>query len=253
MKQPTNLKTLLGLPFSRYEKFHKSTNIVKLIKPVPKSKWPPAWKKIYYKGYNRLDQLILPPPRRDDSVSLFRALFERKSSRIFSKMPVKMQSLSTLLYFSSGINKKKRPDRRFYPSAGGRFPLEIYLISLNCEITNGIYHYNIPSHCLEKLALIQTLDFQQYFNQKWISKAACLILISSVFKRTTVKYGNRGYRYILIETGHLAQNLYLCTTALNLTATAIGGFNDGKINKLLDIDGVNESVVYILAVGNINK
>ena len=65
-----------------------------------------------------------------------------------------------------------------------------------------------------------------------------------------MKYGDRGYRHVLAEAGHLAQNLYLISSALGLSCCAMGGYYDEEINNLLDIDGVGESIVYILAIGN---
>lgn len=76
-----------------------------------------------------------------------------------------------------------------------------------------------------------------------------MIAISSVFGRNKVKYGERGYRYSLIDRGHLGQNIYLVSTLLKLNCCAIGGYVDGKINKLLDVDGTEESVVALHAMG----
>ena len=70
-----------------------------------------------------------------------------------------------------------------------------------------------------------------------------------MFKRTILSYGDRGYRHILVEAGHLGQNIYLNSVALGLSCCAIGGYIDDKLNSLIDVDGLNESVVYVLAVG----
>jgi SagB-type dehydrogenase family enzyme len=86
-------------------------------------------------------------------------------------------------------------------------------------------------------------------NQDWISKSNVIFLITSVFLRNQTKYGERGLRHIFLEGGHLAQNVYLIGASLNLKVCAIGGFVDDRINKILDIDGEDEGIIYVLAVG----
>ena len=88
------------------------------------------------------------------------------------------------------------------------------------------------------------------FNQKWIKKSAMLIIVTAIFERTTTKYGDRGYRHILTEYGHIAQNVYLLSSAFGLGCCSIGGFIDNGLNKLLDIDPVDESVIGVIAVGS---
>ncbi|MEK7597021.1 MAG: SagB/ThcOx family dehydrogenase [Patescibacteria group bacterium] len=245
------LEILLKRPFLAYEKFHSLTNINAKqfsVKQLSRSEWPETWKKQYFKGYPRLPQVSLPKPNLSP-LSLQTILEKRRSKRTFSAIPMSRQSLSTLLYYSAGINQHNRKINRFYPSAGGRFPLEVYVVSTNTQFSKGLYHYYVPSHSLEKLSLLNDFSYKNYFNQKWIEKANSLILITGVFKRNTIKYQNRGYRYILLEAGHIGQNFYLVSTALGLSCCAIGGFADNNFNNLLDIDGINESVLYVLAIG----
>ena len=83
-----------------------------------------------------------------------------------------------------------------------------------------------------------------------IESAAAVILITAVFQRTTFKYGERGYRFALIEAGHVAQNIDLIAGALRLPAANLGGFFDREVEALLDVDGVEQSLVYAVAVGS---
>ncbi len=80
--------------------------------------------------------------------------------------------------------------------------------------------------------------------------SAAVILITAVFQRTTFKYGERGYRFALIEAGHVAQNIDLVAGALHLPAANLGGFFDRELEALLDIDGVEQSLVYAVALGS---
>ncbi|MBM3712971.1 MAG: SagB/ThcOx family dehydrogenase, partial [Actinobacteria bacterium] len=178
------------------------------------------------------------------------ALIQRKSSRIFTKR-LSLSQIGTLLYYSSGINKNKHFNEpyRFYPSAGARYPLELYIISLRSNLPSGLYHYYVKNHSLEVLLRMEKFDFNKYLLQKAFNKCSVLIIITAVFQRNLMKYGDRGYRYILIEAGHVGQNIYLLSSALNLNCCAVGGFVDDSLNNLLHIDGLHESVLYVFAVG----
>lgn len=249
MKQDAFLEKLLNIPTTLGEKFISGTKIKKNIPTLDKKKWPDAWKKVYFKGYVRLEEIKLPQPHLP-SISLKQSLMDRKSTRKFSNIPLSASEIGNLLYYSAGLrNHSSTYGNRFYPSAGARYPLEIYILSLNTELPKGLYHYYLKSHSLEKLCKFNTSEMKSHFNQSWISKSGLLILITSVFNRTTMKYGDRGYRHILIEAGHLGQNIYLNANALKLSCCAIGGFIDDNLNKLIDIDGVKESIIYIHAIG----
>lgn len=252
MKLKTNLDRLLGKPYADFEKFHQKTKIKKLnVDLLDPNKWPKEWKTVQFKGYGRLAEIVLPKSQSLTNYSLHTALKKRSSIRKFSNQPLPLEKLSTLLYYSAGLNNIKNSTirGRFYPSAGARYPLELYFISLNSQLPMGLYHYYLKNHSLEKLLTFDKFDFAKYFNQNWISTVGAFIIITAIFKRTTMKYADRGYRHILQESGHMGQNIYLLSSTLNLSCCAIGGYLDDKINELLDIDGINESVVYILAVG----
>ena len=83
--------------------------------------------------------------------------------------------------------------------------------------------------------------------------SACIILLSGVFGRTNIKYRERGYRYILFEAGHVAQNISLIATSIGLGSCCIGGFDDNKVNEALDIKEYNEAALYALVVGNVAR
>lgn len=252
MNFKADLPILLGKAGSISEKFHGKTKLKTLPKGnVDLRKTPKEWKKVYFKGYSRFEEIVLPKPRLFLKNSLREALERRISEKKFSIMPVPINKISTLLYYSSGLKDRNsnKAANRFYPSGGARYPLETYFIALNSQLPRGLYHYYLKSHSLEKLLILDNFDSDYYFNQEWIRKSSCIIIITAVFKRTTMKYADRGYRHILTETGHLGQNIYLVSTALDLKCCAIGGYIDNKINKLLDIDGIDESVIYVIAIG----
>jgi SagB-type dehydrogenase family enzyme len=160
-----------------------------------------------------------------------------------------LAELSHILHFSSGITDK-RQGLRAAPSAGATYPIEVYAIANNVEdVARGIYHYLIPSHELE---LLREGDFRNEMSRASLFKQANVIVaLSAVFQRTQQYYRERAQRYIYFEAGHIAQNACLIATSLGLGACAIGAFHDDKFNNLLGLDGKNESVLYLLAIGKI--
>lgn len=117
---------------------------------------------------------------------------------------------------------------------------------MNC----GLYHYNVKGHYLEALLKKPLIDFAvKVTGQDWVAKTAIVFILTSVFDRTRVEYQDRGYRFVLIEAGHICQNLYLVSTALKIKCCAIGGFIEDEIDRLLDIQMTNESVIYVAGVG----
>ena len=218
--------------------------------------WPKEWTIIYFKEYPRMPKILLPKPVKLD-FSLGEAVTKRRSERGFNNEPVELKNLSQLLFYSAGIIEKREDNwnktRRAYASAGARYPLEIYLFVLrgNEEIKEGIYHYNVKEHLLEKLieTNLRKKIYSEIIWQEMVLKAPVLLIISAIFERNMMKYKERGYRYILLEAGHLGQNIYLVSTALGLKCCAIGGFDEDKFHQLLDIDGEEEGVLYVFALG----
>ena len=175
----------------------------------------------------------------------------------FSGEPVTKDELSKLLYHTDGVTKVVRsPGMTYYfraaPSAGALYPRVIYLAVNNVKgLKKGIYHYSVKDHGLH---LLQKGDFTEKLaslcnGSTLIKKASAVFIISTIFYRTKWKYRERGYRYVLLDTGHAAENLTLTARALGLGSYSIGTFLDDGINGMLGIDGIKEAVVYINAIG----
>lgn len=191
----------------------------------------------------------------------------RRSVREFGKNSISITELSKILYFTNGITGhlqyklqikdiKTKIDLplRACPSGGALYPIDIYVGVLNVEgVTPGIYFYDTEEHSLVFInTKINELisAFVPFPQELSTIKDACLIiLLIANFLRTKAKYGERGYRYVLQESGHLAQNVYITCTALNLAAVAVSGFYDDEINNILGLDGVEEAIVYSVIVG----
>ena len=167
-----------------------------------------------------------------------------------------------LLKFSCGTNRYdtgynpalgRYRHFRTAPSAGARFPLETYIIVFKNlpDIQAGVYHYDILHH---RLDVLKKLDFnesnlREFIAYAWARKSTFMVILTSVFERSQMKYGERGYRYIHLEAGHVSQNFYLVSQALGLSCGAYTGVKDRYIEKLLDIDGYFESYIFSLCIG----
>jgi SagB-type dehydrogenase family enzyme len=182
-----------------------------------------------------------------------KAIANRRSQRDFTGETISLAELSHLLHYSSGITDE-RQGLRAAPSAGATYPIEVYAIVNNVEgLAKGTYHYLIESHELE---LLREGDFRNEMSraalqERMFKQANVIVALSAVFQRTERRYRERAQRYIGFEAGHIAQNTYLVATSLGLGACAIGAFYDDEFNRLLGLDGKNESVLYLLAAGKI--
>jgi SagB-type dehydrogenase family enzyme len=188
-----------------------------------------------------------------NGLTLEKAIANRRSQRGFTGEKMALAELAHLLHYSSGITDK-RHGFRAAPSAGATYPIELYTIVNNVEgLAKGTYHYLISSHELE---LVREGDFRNEMSraalqERMFKEANVIIALSAVFQRTQQRYRERAQRYICFEAGHIAQNTYLIATSLGLGACVIGAFHDNEFNRLLGLDGKNESVLYLIAVGKI--
>lgn len=222
----------------------------------PKS-FPGIWAKILYKEYPRYPRILLPT-NRIERKDIYQVLLKRESVRKFGKKEISLKDISTLLFFSAGVKsteKRRSLSKRMYPSGGALYPLEAYVIAkkTSVELKAGLYHYNVKYHALE---LMRKGNFSKILseiagdvNKTVVGTCSLLLVVTAVFGRTEVKYGKSAYRLMLLEAGHLGQNVYLISTALGLSACAIGGFAEDKMNKLLDLDIEKEQAIYVACVG----
>lgn len=212
------------------------------------------WLTTYYKRYSRLPQIPLGDIISDHA-DFFTLVKERKSRREYTNTPLFKAELSTLLRYSCGITGYLDENRagRAQPSGGARFPIEVYPLIFrgNNDIQSGLYHYNVQDHALESLweKDFTEEEIDKLFSYSWVKQASLVIVMTAIFWRNQNKYGGRGYRMVLQESGHIAQNIYLASGALGLGCCALAGTRDEALEDLLDIDGNTESLVYAVAIG----
>jgi len=194
-------------------------------------------------------QIELPEPRLTSSVSLEETLLHRRSIREYADEPLLLEEISQLLWAAQGVTAEW--GGRTAPSAGALYPLEVYVVVGNVErLTPGVYRYDPARHALTRL---QNIDVREELakaglGQTWIKEGAIDIVITAVYERTTKKYGDRGVRYVHMEAGHAAQNIYLQATALDLGMVTVGAFSDNQVREILGIPD-NEVPLYVIPVG----
>jgi SagB-type dehydrogenase family enzyme len=215
----------------------------------------------FYKEYPNVPVVMLPPDDLPDS-SLKDAMNGRHSCRDFSNGYLNLVQVATILKAGYGVNNSTyRSDylngmeffERPVPSGGGLYPLELYLLANRIEGVNpGIYHYAIHPPLLEQVlevGLPRSMISTLFMGQPYVAQAAMVVILTAIPARSLWKYGDRGYRYILIEAGHVVQNINLAISALKLGSVNLGGFFDDEMVKLLDLNIEEEVPIYGTAVG----
>jgi len=209
------------------------------------------------KHHPHLPAIPLPQPRLIRQ-PLDVALGRRTSERRFSGKAVDLGVLATLLHAGGGIRESEFPARRLAPSAGALYPLDLYVFPLLIEgLTKGLYHFEPSKRILEQLepqieAESVEAALPSSINVPGGHLAGCAVVLALVANlwRSRIKYGPRAYRFALLETGHIAQNILLAAAAFGLAAYPFGGFYDDRMNALLGVNGVDEMTLYLLLVGH---
>ena len=200
--------------------------------------------------------LPLPLPLASD-VSLAEALGSRRSERRFASGEIMFRELATVLRAGYGVTRPAGPDDpqplRTVPSGGALYPLEMYAVLARVEGAEpGLYHLDLagirPRWRPRRASPLAVLKEAAVYPEI-VEGCAATLLITGMFWRSRFKYGLRGYRFTLLEAGHLAQNVLLMCAALGLAAVPLGGFYDRPVDELLGVDGVNESVLYSVCLG----
>ncbi len=233
------------------DKFQQETKYEPSRIPIHKLVWdakPPL-----YKEYPEAQKIELPSFDPNQPMSLDRTLKQRKSIRDFQQQPISKDQLSYLLWASTGIQRiEDGYEFRTTPSAGALYPLETYVVVNDVrQLEAGVYHYSIKAHQLEQL---KEGEFRQEITAAALGQGMCqtsavVFVWSAVFERCKWKYGQRAYRYIYLDAGHIAENLALAAVSLNLGSCEIGALYDNQVNAILGIDGSEESVVCMAVVG----
>jgi len=203
--------------------------------------------------------LLVPLPAPGTLKTALGALLQaRLSCRQFQDRPLPLAGLSTLLHAGYGIQGQVQLGEdelltRPVPSGGGLYPLEAYLFVRRVSgLAPGIYHYAVCDHALERLPpepLPAARLAALFLAQPYAGTASLVVVFTAVLARALGKYADRGYRLLLLEAGHVAQNLNLAATALGWGSVNLAGFYDAELGAVLDLDSNLEVPVYATAIG----
>lgn len=207
-----------------------------------------------YKTYPEAERVILPLDWNLEEARIFPLLQKRRSLRRYTAdPPIGLRDLAFMLWASQGITAKMGNHfLRTSPSAGALYPIETYLVIDDVAgIEAGLYHLDVEHFQLERLSTeVRGRDVAQAcLDQDFIAQAGVSFLWTAVFRRSMVKYGERGLRYLFLDAGHICQNLLLAAEALGCGGCPIAAFYDEEANDLLGLDGENEAVLYAASIG----
>lgn len=213
--------------------------------------YPPAQSLAYCEPHERIPL----PPSAPVRALLEDAIRGRRTRRALSGKPLSLPEVSALLALTYGVTGATEPTGepgRAAPSAGARYPLELYPVALDVEgLAPGVHHYHPETHGLERVpgAWERAALERALFSQPWLAGASLVVLVGAVFPRTLMKYQERGYRLVLLDAGHAMQNLLLAAHGLGLHAVPLGGFVDDELNAMAGLNGVDENVLAAIALG----
>lgn len=211
---------------------------------------------------------IIPLTREFDKVvkndSLLDLINTRTSKRKYTQESITLEELAFLLWSTQGVKQvlgNNKATMRTVPSAGARHPFETYVLVNKVEgLTKGLYHYLALEH---KLEFIKEFDNQSEriteatCGQAFLGNAAVDFIWTVMPYRCEWRYTMDAHKYILLDAGHVCQNLYLASEAIECGTCAIGAYDQALTDALLDLDSKpsdekdNEFVVYLASVGKV--
>lgn len=192
----------------------------------------------------------MPLPLPSSSPSLVNVLAARSSAHTFDASgSISLEQIGTLLGYAL---RERESGGRPYPSGGGLYPIETYVIARLAGRKQRIAcHYDPQAHALEELWPVA--DEIRFFSTRgehaWVESASLIVVFTSIWTRSSTKYGDFSYILGMLEAGHMAQNVLLLATALDLDSCPLEGFSDDAIIQNLDINTTVEQPVYVLAIG----
>ncbi len=210
-----------------------------------------------FKTYPEAEKIELPRDWQLVEARITPLLQGRRSLRRFLMEPVTMEELAFMLWCSQGITAKAgNYSFRTAPSGGALYPVETYLsANLVEDLDPGLYHFDVENFSLDRLTTEDSAGSvaAACMNQRFIAQSAVTFLWTAVYRRCMSKYGNRGMRYILLDSGHICQNLLLAAEAIDCGGCPVAAFYDSEVNDLLQLDSSEETIVYSAAVGKREK
>jgi SagB-type dehydrogenase family enzyme len=203
------------------------------------------------------ERIALPKVDRIDlgRADLLEVINRRRSVREYADAPLGLDELSCLRWCTQGVKEVlgDQATLRTVPSAGARHAFETYLLANRVDaLAAGLYRFLAVGHELVRLPAPPDVGqrlCEAALGQAFVLGGAVTFVWAADARRMTWRYGQRGYRYLLIDVGHVCQNLYLAAEVLGCGACAIAAFDDAKVDAVCGLDGRRQFAVYLTAVG----
>ena len=194
-------------------------------------------------------EIALPGPAESGPLSVEEAIRSRRSIRELGGGRLELSDVAQLLWSAQGVTDEDR-GRRAAPSAGAKYPIELYAVAGSVNgLAPGLYRYAPEGHALVQVKEgdVRRELCAEALSQEWVRSAELVIVIAAVYERTMEKYGERGIRYAHIEVGAVAENIYLQAESLGLGTTFVGAFSDDGVAGVI---GLSDAVpLGIMPVG----
>ena len=205
-----------------------------------------------HKILEKEEPMNLPAPMLDGDVSLEKAIKQRRTIRSFADKPLMIGQLSQILWAAQGITDD-RGLKRAAPSGGALYPIDVYtVVGKNGvrELAQGVYHYDPPHHSIQRIVDTDAREdvAAASLRQMWMATAPVILVLTAEYSRISIKYGERGKRYAMIEVGHIGQNIFLQCQALGLCAGIVGAFYDKEVARAVNAQKNHEPLI-IMPVG----
>lgn len=211
-----------------------------------------------FQGFPRITlPSIIDIKKNIGTSDLLDVIRRRRSSRNFTSDPVPLEKFAAICWGCSGISGSaqisgREVSLRTVPSAGARYPCNIHVIVRSVEeLEGGVYYYDPLDHCVirHRQDISSTVFHDIFLGQKVAVSSNLVIVITTSVSRSRHKYGERGYRYALLEAGHIGQNISLLAEYFGLSACGIGGYCDQTLQSECGISRNSERIVYPICVG----
>lgn len=211
-----------------------------------------------YPEYSTFIQLPDPKSVNLCNDSIMNFMLNRKSVRKYSQEPLTLNELSYLLWCTQGvreISSNREYTLRTVPSSGARHPFETYLFIKNVNgLKKGIYRFMALEHQLLFLSDDDSFECKLLSaTENWLKNAAVIFMWSVIPYRSEWRYMDKAAKSILLDAGHVGQNLYLACESINCGTSTIAGYFQDQIDEALQLDGEEEFVIYLAPVGKKTK
>lgn len=192
-------------------------------------------------------------PARRLTLPVGEALVYRESKRAYGTQALKQEDVLTLLWAGNGHTfEDPRIHHRTAPSPGMTYGVHLTLLSRNIDgLTAGVYRYQPAGELARHDAARFELPLEDYFHTHHVDygSVAAVIFLWGQLDVVAARYGERGYRYLLLEAGHIAQNIGLAAASLGIMQCPIGGIDDGRVARALALTDERELALYAIALG----